>query len=335
LFKHYTIPIFIPELACPFQCVFCNQEKITGKELIPCDEDIIGTIESHLDTFRKKDRIVEIGFFGGSFTGIDTDSLVHYLELVQPFLTDGSVKGIRVSTRPDYIDDNILSVLKSLNVSAIELGAQSMSNAVLKASRRGHTVEQTELASRAIRSKGFELGLQMMIGLPGDNLKRAVETGKKIIELKAETTRIYPTLVIKSTGLHQWFLDGKYTPLSLDEAVEWTARILPLFEEAGVKILRVGLHPSEGLLTGEELIAGPFHPSFRELVLTQIWKEQLEPLLDQHTGSVLDLFVPPGEINYAIGHQSTNRKMLERHFHIVTFQVDGNLKAREFNSIIN
>jgi hypothetical protein len=108
-----------------------------------------------------------------------------------------------------------------------------------------------------------------------------------------------------------------------------------LFEEAGVKILRVGLHPSEGLLTGEELIAGPFHPSFRELVLTQIWKEQLEPLLDQHTGSVLDLFVPPGEINYAIGHQSTNRKMLERHFHIVTFQVDGNLKAREFNSIIN
>ncbi len=328
--KHYTIPIFIPELACPFQCVFCNQQKITGQQLIPDDETIINTIDEHLSTFKEAERIVEIGFFGGSFTGIPLDQQRHYLELVKPFVDDKKVSGIRLSTRPDYIDKEILDLLMEYGVRSIELGAQSFSDEVLNASMRGHTARQTEEASLAILEYGFELGLQMMIGLPGDTFLRSEETAKRIIKLGASTTRIYPAIVIKDTALHRWFNDGKYKPLSIEEAVDWTSAILPLFEEAGVKVLRVGLHPSEGLLSGEELIAGPFHPSFKELVLTNIWKEKLKPLMVLGTGNSIEIHVPEREINYAIGYRSGNRKMLEQEYQSVKFTIEVKLSGREF-----
>ncbi|NOX86607.1 MAG: radical SAM protein, partial [Chlorobi bacterium] len=160
--KHYTIPVFIPELACPFQCVFCNQRKITGKQLVPDDDEIIQTIESHLQTFKEKERKVEIGFFGGSFTGILIQQQQHYLELVQPYFEKGDIQGIRLSTRPDYINSGVLKLLKAMNVSTIELGAQSFDEEVLKRSFRGHTAKQTTETAKQILDHGFDLGLQMM-----------------------------------------------------------------------------------------------------------------------------------------------------------------------------
>ncbi len=181
--KHYNIPIFIPELACPFQCVFCNQRKITGTPCVPSDENIIQIIESHLRSFKELKRTVDIGFFGGSFTGIPVDQQSRLLELVQPYLLSRKIQGIRVSTRPDYIDVHVLDLLKSKNVTTIELGAQSMDDEVLKASFRGHSVKQTEEAAGLILKNGFELGLQMMIGLPGDTLEKSISTAKRIVEL--------------------------------------------------------------------------------------------------------------------------------------------------------
>ena len=326
--KHYNIPIFIPELACPFQCVFCNQRKITGKQLIPSDKEIIKTIETHLESFREKQRHVEVGFFGGSFTGIPLDQQAFYLNLVQPYLKQGQIQGIRLSTRPDYIDEQILDLLKAKKVSTIELGAQSMDDEVLMASHRGHTVQQTEDAAKLILSYGFELGLQMMIGLPGDTMEKSIYTARRIVESGASNTRIYPTVVIKDTALHKWFVTDKYVPLSLDEAVTWAKEIIPVFETSNVNILRVGLHPSEGLLSGEELIAGPFHPSFKELVMTEIWADLLEPLLRQEKTRHIEIRVPEKEINYAIGYEAKNRKNLLMHFDSVKFAAESTITQR-------
>jgi len=319
MIKHYNIPIFIPELACPFQCAFCNQEKISGHNLIPDDQKIIETIEDHLNSFSEKNRHVELAYFGGSFTGIPFEQQEHYLSLVQPFIKNGKIQSIRLSTRPDYIDDKILKLLKKYNVGTIELGAQSLDDEVLKKTFRGHTAKQVEDASQLIHKYGFKLGLQMMIGLPGDNLKKSLFTTNKIIELSAENTRIYPALVIRDTAMHTWFKQGKYTPLTLDEAVNWTKEILPIFENAGVNVIRVGLHPSEGLLSGEELVAGPFHISFRELVLTEIWNDKLKPLLEQEQLNHLELTIPYGSLNHAIGHKAKNKKMLLKKFRSVSF----------------
>ena len=333
--KHYTIPIFIPELACPFQCVFCNQEKISGHQNNPDESEIRQTIIKYLKSFKKEERTVEIGFFGGSFTGIPIEEQKHYLGIVQPFIDSGEINGIRLSTRPDYINKEILSVLKKYRVTTIELGAQSMDDEVLEKSYRGHTSKQTEQASEMILDNGFELGLQMMIGLPGDTLEKSIFTAKKIIESGASNTRIYPALVIKGTAMHKWYDDRKYVPLSLEKAINRTKQILPLFEEAGVKVLRVGLHPSEGLLSGHELIAGPFHQSFKELVLTEIWYDQLKPLLHKDEGKNLIIYVPEKEKNYAIGYVAKNKKMLLEKFEKVKFVVQSSLHERDFSVSIS
>ncbi len=328
--KHYTIPVFIPELACPFQCVFCNQRKITGKQLIPGDEEIMETIKSHLATFKEKERVVEIGFFGGSFTGIPVPQQKHYLSLIRPFLDSGDVQAIRLSTRPDYINSEILDLLEKYRVTTIELGAQSMDEEVLLKSFRGHTARQTEEASQLILQHGFELGLQMMIGLPGDTPEKSLFTARRIIELGASNTRIYPALVIKDTAMHRWYEEGKYTPLTMKEAVRRTKQILHLFEDAGITVLRVGLHPSEGLLSGDELVAGPFHQSFKELVLTEIWYDLLSPLASEK-GKKLTVYVPEKEFNYAVGYHGKNKKMLEEFFNKVQFVADRSLRRRDFS----
>ena len=326
--KHYTIPIFIPELACPFQCVFCNQRKITGQQLVPDDNEILFSIKEHLASFNKVDRKVEVGFFGGSFTGIPYQEQEHYLELVQKFIENGDVDGIRLSTRPDYINEEVLDLLKRYHVSTIELGAQSLDDDVLESSYRGHTSAQTEAASKLILAYGFDLGLQMMIGLPGDTLEKSIFTAQRIVELGASSTRIYPTVVIKNTALHQWYTNGEFKPLSLDEAVQRAKIILPIFEKAGVKVLRVGLHPSEGLLNGDELVVGPFHQSFKELVLTEIWGDLLEPLLLDPKSKDIEIEVPEKELNYAIGYRGKNKKSLSDKYERVKFVADKGITSR-------
>jgi histone acetyltransferase (RNA polymerase elongator complex component) len=328
--RHYTIPIFIPQLACPFQCVFCNQEKITSRAHIPGIEEIITTIEQYHYSFLKGKKHVEIGFFGGNFTGIPLDEQEKYLQIAQPYLKKGIVGGLRLSTRPDYIGPQGLHLLKKYGVTTIELGAQSMDDDVLQKSARGHTAEDVEMASRMILSAGFRLGLQMMVGLPGDTLEKSVYTARKIIELGACETRIYPVLVIKGTKMAEWYEQGKYKPLSMEEAVLWVKTILPIFEEAGVEVTRVGLHSSEGLLSGKELLAGPFHTSIRELAMTEVWWDRLNYLLDEKSTDKLSIAVHPSQYNFAIGYYGKNRKRLLNHFKEVTFGKDTMLNVREF-----
>ena len=329
--RHYTIPIFIPQLACPFQCVFCNQEKITSRGHIPDVNEVRSIIDEHLSTFPKGNKHIEIGFFGGNFTGIPIEDQEKYLQVAQPYLEQRIVGGLRLSTRPDYIDEKVLGLLKKYDVTTIELGAQSMDNDVLIQSARGHTAEDVEKASRRIISAGFRLGLQMMVGLPGDTLEKAIYTARKIISLGAKETRIYPALVIKGTKMEEWYNQGSYKPLPMEEAIFWVKTILPLFEEAGVEVSRVGLHSSTGLLSGKELVAGPFHTSFRELAMTEVWWDRLNVLLHEEKKNKISISVHPSQYNYAIGYYGKNRKRLQNHFPEVIFQKNPLLKENKFH----
>lgn len=314
---------------CPFDCVFCNQRNITGQQCGMGDEEVRVKIAKHLETIPKENSQIEIAFFGGSFTGLSLEKQRHYLQLVQPWIQSGEVTGIRLSTRPDYINPAVLAILKDYGVKTIELGVQGMDDEVLQKSGRGHTAEDVRTAAALIKNFGFSLGLQMMIGLPGDTFEKSLQTAKEIISLGAGATRIYPTLVIKNTVLEKLNRQGKFEPLSLDEAVEWCSRIVPLFEEAGVKILRLGLHPSEGLLHGDDLIAGPFHVAFGEMVYSMIWFHIFNEL-ESDPNADITIFVNPKQLNHAIGHQGMNRKMLEGRFGKVKLMGDKNLVGRQF-----
>lgn len=332
--KHFNIPVFIPELACPFQCIYCNQRKISGQIKIPEFNEITSTIEKYLNTIQTPGAMIELAFFGGNFTGLEPQVQEDYLGLAKPYIKEGKISGIRLSTRPDYIDEENLQVLKKYHVTTIELGAQSMDDDVLKKSQRGHTVKDTEIASQLILKNGFHLGLQMMIGLPGDSLESAIKTAKRIIELGADNTRIYPALVIKGTEFEDMYAEGIYNPLSLEEAIIWSKELLKIFESGEVDVIKLGLHPSEGLLSGHDLIAGPFHQSFRELVLTEIWGELLESLYHKK-GNSIEIMVPPDQFNYAIGYGAKNKKLLLNNFSEVLFTRSENMKGRNFQSYIS
>lgn len=329
--RHVTIPVFIPEEACPNRCVFCNQQHIAGAICSPSANEVVAKIDAHLLSIPESND-VEIGFFGGNFTGIPIQEQEAYLQLVQPYIASGRIKEIRLSTRPDYINRDILLMLKQYHVSTIELGAQSLDEEVLKLSGRGHTAAQVQQASQLIKKYGFNLGLQMMIGLPGDTAEKSIYTAKEIIRLGAECTRIYPTLVIKDTELEQLFLEGKYDPLSIEDAVSRVADIAPLFIKAGVKILRIGLHPSEGLLDNTSLVAGPFHVAFGEMAFTEIWRRLLTQIVYPNgKRNHITLSVANGMRNAAIGHKAMNKVLLLQTFRKATFSENDELKGFEYH----
>ena len=328
--RHYNIPIFIPELACPFQCIYCNQQKISGRLKISSEDEILKIIDDHLSTIPVENSEVELAFFGGNFTGIDKSEQIRLLQLVNPFLKSGRIGGIRLSTRPDYIDEEILKMLKDFGVKTIEIGAQSLDDKVLRFSKRGHTAKDTERAAHLVLKANFSLGLQMMIGLPGDTMESAKFTANRIVELGANNTRIYPTLVIRDTVMENMFHEGRFKPLSLDEAVSWSKELLLIFEKGNVKVIKLGLHPSEGLLSGEDLISGPFHLSFRELVLTEIWNDILKPLLKSKNHGEIEIQVHPSQINYAVGYGGRNKKMLLGKYGKIKFVRDEEMTSRNF-----
>jgi histone acetyltransferase (RNA polymerase elongator complex component) len=332
--RHYNIPIFIPELACPFQCVYCDQRKITGQKHLLEDGEIIQNIEAHLKSFKSDDREVQLAFFGGTFTGLDSAEQEHYLKLIQPFIQAQSIQGIRISTRPDYINLENLQLLKTYGVTHIELGAQSLVEEVLQASHRGHSVEDVKRASELILSEGFILGLQMMIGLPEDSPSRSLQTAQRIVEFGAHETRIYPTIIIRGTNLAQLWQKGKYQALSTESAVEQSAKLLEYFEENNVKVLRVGLYPSDELSEQGEAIAGPEMPHFKEKVLTYIWKNKLEKGLDfSKKEKKVKIAVTPKEYNAAVGYAASNRIYLETYFPKVKFIMNPKLEDRNYEVV--
>lgn len=330
--KHYTIPIFTPDIACKGNCIFCDQKNITSQYYQPTTADVQGTIIRHLQSIPQENAHIEVGFFGGSFTGLSIDKQEEYLQLVQPYIAEGKIHSIRLSTRPDMIDDDILRMLKQYHVETIELGAQSFDKEVLLKSERGHSIEDTYNASEKIKTAAINLGLQMMIGLPGDTIEKSIHTAKTIVNLGATNTRIYPLLVIKNTPLEQMYKKGEYKVLSIDTTVDYLSKIIPVFEKAHVHILRVGLHQSEGLNSGDTLIAGPYHPSIKELAISKIWKELLQPLLQTDTyKEKIMIEVPPREINYAIGYHASNKKMLLEKYKQITFVTNNKLIQRNYH----
>jgi len=319
--KHSNIPIFIPELACPHQCVFCDQEKISGTHSIPQPQDVKDIVERYLETM-PQNRIINIAFFGGSFTGLSINLQEEYLKEAFGFIKNGRISGIRLSTRPDYINEEVLELLKKYSVTTIELGVQSTNREVLHESGRGHTFEDIRNASNLISNYGFELGLQMMIGLPGDNYERSIQTAHDIVSLGAGNTRIYPAIIVKGTTLEKWYRKGEYTPLTLEQAVEWTKDIVHIFEKNNVSIIRIGLHPSEELVIGKSLIDGPFHASFKEMVMTQIWREIIDTELqrvDSGSSNKIKITVSDRQIHYAIGYRQTNKEQLKSRGYNVRF----------------
>ena len=329
--RHYNIPIFIPELACPFQCVYCDQRKITGQKNLLKDEEIIQNIERHLQSFKAHEREVQLAFFGGTFTGLNIDEQKHYLGLIQPFIQSQSIQGIRISTRPDYINKPNLKLLKEYGVTHIELGAQSLVDEVLWASARGHSVKDVAMASEMILALDFVLGLQMMIGLPEDNPLRSMETARKIAAFGATETRIYPTIVIRGTNLEQLWEKGKYQALSTESAIEQSAELYSFFEENKIKVLRVGLYPSDELSKEGEAVAGPDMPHFKERVMTRIWRNILKDKIDfSKKDKKLRIKVSPTEYNFAVGFNADNRKYLETTFQKVKFIINPKLEGRNY-----
>ena len=269
---YFIIPIFVPHLGCPHDCVFCNQKRITGLSTDVTENYVKDTIEEHLSTFPKGKINVEVAFYGGSFTGIDKEIQRKLLSIPAKYKDEGKINGIRLSTRPDYIDEEILNLLKEYKVDTIELGVQSLKDEVLNKSGRGHNSKQVYIASNLIKGYNFNLGLQMMIGLVDDNREKAIYTAKEFVKLAPYCVRIYPTLIIKDTYLEKMYKNNIYNPLSLEEAVDITTDLLMIFEYYDIDVIRVGLQPTDNITLGKDVIAGPFHPSFRQLVESNIYK---------------------------------------------------------------
>ena len=314
--KHYNIPIFLPELACPFRCVYCNQFSITGKQQLPDIQDVKRTIDRHLESFRADERFVEVAFFGGNFTGLPEKMQDDYLKIVQPYLEKGVINGIRCSTRPDFIDERRVKILKSFGMRNIELGAQTTNDEILRKCGRGHTQKDIENASQIIVNEGITLGLQMMLGLPYDTFYDDMQTARDIVRLGAEETRIYPCIVVKDTELEHLYRNGEYTPLSLEDAIEQSATLYEYFTENNVKVLRIGLHTSDDL-NGDAFITGPYHKNFAEMVFSRLWGRKFDKMTVDSDDFYIE--VPENQLNHAIGYKGENKRKLEERYKRVTF----------------
>lgn len=309
--KQYIIPIFVPHLGCPNDCVFCNQKSISGQTKQVTKEDVKNIIEEHLK-YIKKDSKVEVAFFGGSFTGIEEAKQEELLSAAYEYIKQKKVDSIRISTRPDYIDKKILKRLKKYKVKTIELGVQSANDYILKKAGRGHTFEDVVKASKLIRWYGFELGHQMMVGLPESTTVDEINTAKQLIKLKPKMVRIYPVLVIKNTKLEKDYNDGKYKPLTVTQAVEVCKELVKLFVKKYIEVIRIGLQPTDTITNPEdeksEVVAGPFHPAFRQLVESGMWYDVIVEKIKQLNTKVKEVVVTvnPADVNNVIGQRKDN-----------------------------
>ena len=298
--KHSNIAIFVPHVGCPNMCSFCNQHSISGEEDLPTAEKVAQICEQAMREVANKGN-TEIAFFGGSFTAIERGYMLELLRSASKFVGKDGFKGIRISTRPDYIDEEVLELLKSYGVTAIELGAQSMIDEVLLANNRGHCAEDVVNASRLIKKHGFELGLQMMVGLYKSTTEFEYETMSKVAELKPETVRIYPVVVLNGTRLAELYKKGEYKLYSFDEVIKICADMLCFFEDIGIKVIRMGLHASETVELG--IVAGFYHPAFKEIVESRIYRNKIEDIINKSSKDCYNIYVNAGSISKALGHK--------------------------------
>lgn len=336
--KEYIIPVFVPHLGCPNACVFCNQTKITGTQKQVTAEEVKNTIEEYLKSFKEKENIiVEVAFFGGSFTAIEEEKQNELLEAAFEYIKQGKVDSIRISTRPDCINKQILKRLKKYKVKTIELGVQSTNNYILAKAKRGHTFEDVKKASKLIRFYGFTLGHQMMVGLPESTALDEINTAKDLIKLKPKIVRIYPVLVIKGTELEDEYNKGEYETLSITQAVERCKEIADLFNHHKVNIIRIGLQNTEEINDPKneksEVVAGPYHPAFRQLVEGRLWYDAIVYKIKKCNTKVklVEIKANPEDINNIIGHKKENMKKLKDLYEVeVILKPDENMKNGKF-----
>ncbi|PRR84165.1 elongator complex protein 3 [Clostridium vincentii] len=286
---YYIIPIFVPHEGCPHNCVFCNQDRITGVKDRVTARTVYNIVDEYLSTINRIGSTVEISFFGGTFTAIEEKKQQELLQVAMEYKDKGLIDKIRLSTRPDAINQYILNYIEEYKVDIIELGVQSLYDDVLVASGRGHTVKDVEVASKLIKESGFTLGHQIMPGLPKDNFNKDIMSVKKSIEMKPDICRIYPSLVIKDTPMETMYLRGEYIPYSLEEAVEVCKELYKLYTEANVQIIRIGLQPTEAIAKDVDVIAGPFHPAFRELVEGSLMSEKIRETLGSPSKALVEI----------------------------------------------
>ena len=316
------IPIFLPNVGCRERCLFCN-EKVAA-EGSPSPSSVRNIIETSLSVipFDKRNREKQVAYYGGSFTAIPKDDQALYLKEVQPFLASGLIDSIRISTRPDALKEETLALLKEYSVKTIEVGVQSMINEVLFLSRRGHSVEDTFDAIRRLKQQGFEVGLQLMIGLPGDTCDRFLQTLDRVIELQPDFVRIHPTLVLKGTPLENLWRDGGYSPLSLEETVQWLKKGIPKLEKSFIQVARIGLQPTQEL--ERDYLAGPYHPALHQLIDSAIFCDMAEYLLQNHPNGSQSVFIcHPKDISNLKGQRNENIFKLKNHFKLSQILIDG------------
>ncbi len=298
--RHANISVFVPHLGCPVRCSFCNQCHITGEQKNATPNDVDLAVVECMQSKGYDPNNTEIAFFGGSFTAIDKDVMMPLLECAAKHVEDKHACGIRLSTRPDAINKEILDILKAHKVRAIELGAQSMDDGVLTKNKRGHTSFQVQEAAKLIKSYGFELGLQMMTGLYTDTDQKAIATAQKLIDLKPDCVRIYPTIVLKGTHLEQLQKGGEYTPQSLEDAVSLCAKLILMFEKNNIAVIRVGLHT----IDSESYVSGPWHAAFGELCENEIFRTLLA---ERFNGKgVYTVYCAKSAVSKAVGHKQRN-----------------------------
>ena len=309
--RESILPVFGPHLGCPHACVFCNQNRISGAEQ-PATAETVREAIKQAAALPQTGAKRQLAFYGGSFTAIPAAEQTALLATAKEALDRGEIDTIRLSTRPDAIDETVLRRLRDYGVETIELGAQSMDEQVLRLSGRGHTAADVERASRLIKDRGFRLILQMMTGLPGDDDEKDMETARRLITLQPDGVRIYPTVIVRDTALYALWKSGRYREHSVEDAVRVCAKLLPMFEQAGIPVIRLGLNPTAEL-SGGAAVAGAYHPALGELVKSRILYEKAELLLRESGASGrVTLGAAPENLSQMVGqHKENVRKLCE------------------------
>ncbi len=339
--RHFIIPIFVPHMGCPHQCVFCNQTSITGfnpnmslgsiteiineiSEKAALHSPVFpGSLNTQLRARRGNPIRREVAFYGGSFTGIEKKVQMQLLSAVQPLIRKGLIHAVRVSTRPDYIDPQTLVLLREYGVKTVELGVQSMVDEVLRCSKRGHTADDVLKAAELLHDHGFELGIQIMVGLPGDDVRRYAHTVDRVIRLNPHFVRIYPTLVLKGTLLEKWYRSGRYIPLSLKEAVDLCKGAFLKFQRAGIPVIRLGIQSSPELETRDCVVAGPYHPAFGHLVESSLFYDMASCLMGKSRLSRIPRArVSPSDLSNIRGQKNQNLYQLKYTFGLRDIQIE-------------
>lgn len=315
--RFFIIPVFIPHAGCPHRCVFCDQASITGMPSEPIRQnDIRDQIEAFLKYKKVRCQKIQIAFFGGNFLGLPPDEIERLLAIAAEYVKSGRVNGIRFSTRPDTIGSKRLELIKKFPVATIELGVQSMDEKVLKRINRGHSAVDTQKAIQNLKKFDYEIGVQLMVGLPGDTPRRLIASAQQVVGLKPDFIRIYPTLVLKGSPLGAWYRKGNYVPLSIEEAVSQSKNLYLLFKSENIRVIRMGLQATEDLQNGATVLAGPFHPAFGHLVYSEIFLDMAVEQIEStalNTDSI-SIRVNPINVSKLRGLRNRNISRLKKKF---------------------